>query len=329
MQMFLDFLVPPRINGYYSYLTKPDGSHADPSASPSASSTALSILSDSPFPSTSISPSSSFASRTSLAMPAPVPSIPARVALVTGAAQGIGEAIALRLAADGLDVALNDVPCKTEQLKDLVERIKALGARAVAIPGDVTSEADVALMVKTAVEVLGGLDVMVANAGIVAMKPLLDTSAEEYDRIMAVNARGVMLCFKAAAAQMIKQGRGGRIVGACSGSGKKGISNMAAYSMSKFAVRGLTQACAAEWIRHGITVNSYAPGCILTPMLMHPDDAKNGGPASTAKLATGMPLDIPDAEPSVVAGLVSYIARPEAHFITGQTINIDGGLHFD
>ncbi|OCH91276.1 NAD-P-binding protein [Obba rivulosa] len=320
--MLLDFLVPPRITDYYNYLTNPNPNVSASSTSLPLSETGSSIT-DTGLSSTSSSRS------ISVAMPAAVPTISARIALVTGAAQGIGEAIALRLAEDGLDVAVNDISCKHEQLNDVVERIKAMGRRAIAVPGDVSSEEDVVLLVKTTVEVLGGLDVMVANAGVVAMKPLLDTSLEEYDRIMGVNARGVMLCFKHAAAQMIKQGRGGRIIGACSGSGKKGICNMAAYSMSKFAVRGLTQACASEWIQHGITVNSYAPGCILTPMLMHPDDAKNGGPASTAKLATGMPLDIPDAEPTVVAGFVSYIARPEAHFITGQTINIDGGLHFD
>ncbi|CCM06776.1 uncharacterized protein FIBRA_09074 [Fibroporia radiculosa] len=252
-----------------------------------------------------------------------------RIAIVTGAAQGIGEAVALRLADDGLDIAINDIFSKEEQLVALVEQITAKGRRAVAITGDVSLESDVEAIVDRTVKELGGLDVMVANAGIALFKPMLETTVDDLDRLVAVNMRGVMLCYKYAALQMIKQGRGGRIIGACSGAGKKGVANMAAYSASKFAVRGFTQSCALEWRKHNITVNSYAPGSIITPLILHPDDAINGGPASTAKKLAGLPLDIPDAEPVIIADFVSYIARPETHHITGQSINIDGGLSFD
>ncbi|KZT04792.1 NAD-P-binding protein [Laetiporus sulphureus 93-53] len=252
-----------------------------------------------------------------------------RVAIVTGAAQGIGEAIALRLADDGLDIAVNDIESKREQLASLVQRIEAKGRRAISITGDVASEQDVVAIVEETVKVLGALDVMVANAGISLFKPMFDTTVEDIDRIMAINVRGVMLCFKHAAAHMVKQGHGGRLIGACSGSGKKGIPNMSAYSASKFAVRGLTQACAGELAPHKITVNSYAPGSILTPMVLHPDDAINGGPASTAKKVAGLPLKTPDAEPDVIASLVSYLVKPESYFITGQSINVNGGLFCD
>lgn len=252
-----------------------------------------------------------------------------RVALITGAAQGIGEAIALRLADEGFDVAVNDVVLKGDQLAAVISRINIKGTRAISVPGDVSLESDVIAMVARTVNTLGGLDVMVANAGISMYKPLFHTSVEDFERIMAINVLGVMLCFKHAAMQMIKQGRGGRLIGACSGAGKKGIPNMAAYSASKFAVRGLTQSCAAEWVKHRITVNNYAPGSILTPMTLHPDDAKNGGPASTAKKIVGIPLDTPDAEPEVIAGLVSYLVKPESYHITGQSINIDGGMFYD
>ncbi|KAI0929116.1 hypothetical protein AcV5_006468 [Taiwanofungus camphoratus] len=164
-----------------------------------------------------------------------------RVAIVTGAAQGLGSSIALRLADDGLDVAVNDIGSKTDQLQQIVTQIQAKGRRALAVPADVSRDADVQAMVAKVVEGLGGLDVMVANAGIVLFKSILDTQLEEWDRMMLINVRGVMLCYKYAAVQMIKQGRGGRIIGASSVAGKTGVLNLSAYCASKFAVRGITQ----------------------------------------------------------------------------------------
>jgi len=146
-----------------------------------------------------------------------------RVAIVTGAAQGIGLAIALRLADDGLDVAINDIPSKSEAIDNAVKAVKAKGRKAIAIPGDVSSEEDVKKMIEKIASELGSLDVMVANAGLLLLKPLLDTSLEEFEQIMNVNSRGIMLCFKYAAVQMIKQGKGGRIIGASSAAGKKGL----------------------------------------------------------------------------------------------------------
>ncbi|KAL6301458.1 NAD-P-binding protein [Sparassis latifolia] len=252
-----------------------------------------------------------------------------RIAIVTGAAQGMGESIALRLAEDGLDVAVNDVPTKLEQLAAVVKQIETKGRRAIAVPGDVRSEKDVKALVEKTVETFGSLDVMVANAGVMLLKAVLDTTTEDTDFVYSVNVNGVFWCFKYAALQMIKQGRGGRIIGASSTAGKRGQANMAAYSGSKFAVRGIIQSCASEWAQHKITVNGYSPGAILTPMVLHPDDAINGGPASTAMKYIGMPLDTPHAEPSVIASLVSYLAKPESFFVTGQCINVDGGLRYD
>ncbi|PSR74402.1 hypothetical protein PHLCEN_2v9910 [Hermanssonia centrifuga] len=166
----------------------------------------------------------------------------ARIAFVTGGAQGIGEAIAIRLAEDGLDVAVLDIKGKEEQLQAVAKKVEQLGRRSCWVLGDVTVEQDVKNAVNHVVQILGGLDVMVANAGITLFKPFLETSIEEWGKQLAVNATGTMLCFKIAAEQMIKQGRGGRIIGASSGAGKKGTFCMSAYSASKFAVRGLTQA---------------------------------------------------------------------------------------
>ncbi|OSX63535.1 hypothetical protein POSPLADRAFT_1045851 [Postia placenta MAD-698-R-SB12] len=261
------------------------------------------------------------------------------VALVTGAAQGLGLSIALRLADDGFDVAVNDLPPNEEALASVVAQIKAKGRRAVPLLADVTKEEEVRDMVSGAVDLLGGLDVvsteigsastarhphlmrraqMVANAGIVFVRPLTENSVEEWDRIMSVNVRGVMLSYKYAALQMIMQGRGGRIIGAASTAGKAGFHGLSAYSSSKFAVRGLTQTL--ELLPHKITVNAYAPTILRTPM------------ASTLVAgweAYNIKGGAPAAEPNVVSSLVSYLAKPEAYFITGHTISPNAGALVD
>ncbi|EMD34720.1 hypothetical protein CERSUDRAFT_116912 [Gelatoporia subvermispora B] len=252
-----------------------------------------------------------------------------RVALVTGAAQGLGLAIALRLADDGLDIAVNDVPPKSEVLKQIVTQIEAKGRRAIVITGDVSSEENVKTMIDQAVVALGSLDVMVANAGILVSMSLLETTVEDWDHIFSINARGVMLCYKYAALQMIKQGRGGRIIGASSSAGKLAAINMCGYSAVKAVVRSLTQAAAQELQPYNITVNAYAPGLVNTPMVQHPDDAINGGPVSTAAKTFGLPKGTKIMEPDVVANLVSYFVQADADFMTGQTIAIDSGRTMD
>ncbi|KZT67276.1 NAD(P)-binding protein [Daedalea quercina L-15889] len=256
------------------------------------------------------------------------------IALVTGAAQGIGRSIALRLAKDGLDVAVNDVPSKRQQLEELASEIKSKeGRQAAVVHADVTSEADVQAMTASAVGQLGGLDVMVANAGIGPIKDLLEVSVEEWDMVMRVNLRGVMRCYKYAALQMIQQGRGGRITGMSSIVGKKGYSRASAYAASKFGVRGLTQCAALELAKHNITVNACAPGIIKTPLssgLFQRNQERGLAPGTTISELLGLPPQpLPLAEPEVVSSLVSYLAKPESYFITGQTISVDGGVVFD
>ncbi|PCH44826.1 NAD(P)-binding protein [Wolfiporia cocos MD-104 SS10] len=250
-----------------------------------------------------------------------------RVALITGASQGIGKCIAQRLASDGLRVALNDIATKRDQLQDVAAQIRTSGGEAIVVTADVSREDDVKAMTTQVVQEAGGLDVMVANAGILGpFKPLHEVSAEEFDQIIAVNVRGVMLSYKHAAQQMIKQGRGGRIIGAASMAGRQGFPNIGPYTASKFAVRGLTHSAAKELMQHKITVNAYAPGIILTSMNLYEEDSVNGGPGSTAVKSIGLPPQTPVGEPEVIASLVSYLAKPEAHFITGQTITICGGI---
>ncbi|KAJ7220747.1 hypothetical protein GGX14DRAFT_540813 [Mycena pura] len=257
-------------------------------------------------------------------------------ALVTGAAQGIGRAIALRLANDGFDVAVNDLPSKTADLAKVVAEIRASGRGSSAHVANVSDEHQVRRLVETVVLTHGGLDVMVANAGLATWKSLLDTTAEEWDRTMAVNSRGTFLCYKYAAKQMVQQGRGGRIIGACSVAGKIGFPFLATYCASKFAVRGLTQAAAQELGKYRITVNAYAPGAIDSIMLLTISLARiiQYQVSSLAELSTKDTAMSPelwlDAQKKVsplgrlgtaneVESLVSFIASQESQFITGQS----------
>ncbi|KAI9056942.1 NAD-P-binding protein [Trametes sanguinea] len=251
---------------------------------------------------------------------------PTRIAIVTGAAQGIGEAIALRLADDGLDVAVMDLPAKEAQLEAVAQAIRAKGRRGIAILGDVSVEADMENTVEKTVRELGGVDVMVANAGIWRPGTVLDMSVEDYDLVMGVNARGFMLAVKHAGRQMVKQGRGGRIMAAASFAAAQGVALASSYTASKFAIRGFVQSAALELREHNITVNAYAPGLVVTPLSIHPDDDKNGGPASTIRKALNLPEVVKPGMPDEIAGLVSYIARPEARYVTGQCIHINGGM---
>ncbi|KAF9459802.1 NAD(P)-binding protein [Collybia nuda] len=251
------------------------------------------------------------------------------ISLVTGAASGIGKAIALRLADDGFDIALNDLELSKGKLEVLNQEISQKGRRTTVILGDVSQEADVKRLVNSTVQDLGGLDVMVANAGIVTKAaPIQDTSIGDWDRTLSINARGVFLCYKYAAQQMIKQGRGGRIIGASSLVGKQGFAMVSPYAASKFAVRGLTQSAAKDLGPHKITVNAYAPGFIDTAMLNFFGDGFGGAEEYKADRAKETPVRS-IGQPKDIASLVSYLASKESHFITGQSISVNGGIYFD
>ncbi|KAF9784602.1 NAD-binding protein [Thelephora terrestris] len=251
---------------------------------------------------------------------------PRPVAIVTGSSQGLGLAIALRLADDGCDVVINDLPSKLGAMEGAVRRVRSKGARAVAVVADVSREDEVNSLIESTVQKFGKLDIMVANAGVVVMKSLLQTSVDDFDWLMGVNTRGVMLCFKYAARQMIEQGGGGKIIGACSMAGKRGLPNICAYSMSKFAVRGLVQSLAQELREYGICVNGYAPGTIQTDLAV---EAEKVAGDRTVQEMIGLPASTPRGKPEDIASLVSYLAKPESRFLTGQTITMDGGVIFD
>ncbi|ESK86091.1 acetoin reductase [Moniliophthora roreri MCA 2997] len=244
-----------------------------------------------------------------------------KVALVTGSAQGIGLAIATRLSQDPeYAVALNDVPGKEETLHTIAQGLKC---KTLVVPGDVSKEEDVKRMVNRTVEEFGGLDVMVANAGLLQLGSIDTLSQEEFDNVLAVNVRGVFLCYKWAGKQMVSQGRGGRIIAASSMAGKRAAPYASAYSASKFAVRGLTQSAAQEYGKYGITVNAYAPGVIPTEMgKLIPQDMIDVLQASRS-------LTDVKGTPEDVANLVAYLVSDEAKWVTGQTLAIDGGINFD
>ncbi|KAJ7587104.1 NAD-binding protein [Mycena floridula] len=253
-------------------------------------------------------------------------------AIVTGAAQGIGRAIALRLADDGYDVGLSDLESKRELMEGVSREIIEKGRRALVVPTDVSRESDVEELVRKVVEYFGGLDVMVANAGICpSMHSITDTTMEEWNRTLEINAGGVFLCYKHAAKQMILQGRGGRMIGAASIASKKGYCFMYAYTASKFAVRGITQAAARELGKYEITVNAYAPGAVDTNMVALLDPTLVGltGEEYLAQFQDASSLPPRNITPDEIAGVVSYLCSKDAAYITGQTISINGGRHFD
>lgn len=257
-----------------------------------------------------------------------------KVAIVTGAGRGIGRAIALRLASDGATMVVSDV--NLDNVTKVAEEIKAQGGRARALRTDVTSEADVKELVDTAVREHGKLDIMVANAGIANIKMSIEMTPEEWDQIMAVNTKGVFLCDTTAARQMIKQGHsgtpgsGGKIINCASIAAHAGFSILAAYSASKFAVRGFTQALAKELGSYKINVNAYCPGIVGTDMWTLIDEKmgpylgmqKGDVLKEYTKLITAGRVSVPED----VASFVSYLASSDADYMTGQSVMIDGGI---
>ncbi|KAF8258248.1 hypothetical protein EI94DRAFT_1623656 [Lactarius quietus] len=246
-----------------------------------------------------------------------------KVALVTGAARGVGRASALRLAEDGFDVAVNDVP-GTPELDEVIKEIESKGRRTLCLPADISLEPDVERIVQEVVKEFGSLDVMVANTGILSFESVTKATVEGFDRLMAVNARGTMLCYKHAGKQMIAQGRSGRIIGACSQGGKQASPIAPAYCASKFAMplttRWLTGDAAQEFGQHGITVNACAPGAIDTRMrqlfLLFNIRASHLSNVNVPTILARSPIRR-IGRPEEVAGLVSYLASDSAGFITG------------
>jgi meso-butanediol dehydrogenase/(S,S)-butanediol dehydrogenase/diacetyl reductase len=257
---------------------------------------------------------------------------PQRSAIVTGAARGIGRAIALRLGQDGFAVTVSDLKSAQDAALRVVEDVARGGGTARYAAADVSLPGDVEAAVAAHVQAYRGLDVMVANAGIAITAPLVETTPEQWRQTMEVNLTGVFHCYQAAARQMIDQGRGGRLIGAASVAAHRGGIWQGAYSASKFGIRGLTQSVAQELAPHGITANVYSPGVVHTPMWESIDDdmtRRTGQPTGTAMQAMTQAIALGRLEtPTDVAGVVSFLASPDAAYITGQSIVVDGGMWF-
>jgi len=256
------------------------------------------------------------------------------VAIVTGASRGIGRAIAIRLAEDGFQVVVNDIDRQKSAIDEVIAEIKKAGHEGHGITADVSSEEQVQAMVDETVAKYGELNVIVANAGILETSSLLDLTVEKWDRTYAINTRGVFLCWTIAAKQMIKQGKGGKLIAACSISGYRPSGKAPAYCSSKWAVRGLTQTAALEFGQYGITVNSYCPGSVKTDMSLVFAErlAKEKGVSNVEEVykTSSHRTNAIQHElfPEDIAGLVSFLSGKDSNRMTGQSIICDGGIYF-
>jgi meso-butanediol dehydrogenase/(S,S)-butanediol dehydrogenase/diacetyl reductase len=254
-----------------------------------------------------------------------------QVAIVTGAASGIGRAIALRLCREGAAVAAADLDGKAAQ--GLVQEITAQGGRGLALQVDVSVEKDVERMAQETREGLGPVDILVNNAGAGTTGLIVNHSVEDWEKNMAVNLRGTFLCSREIGKGMILRKKG-RIVNIASISGKQGEEFIGGYSTSKFGVIGLTQVLARELARYQIRVNAVCPGYIWTPMWENlaqwfrenfPSLAgKSPQEIFENRVKSVTPLRRPQT-PEDIASLVAFLVSEEARNITGQSINVDGG----
>ena len=241
-----------------------------------------------------------------------------QVALVTGAARGLGRAIALALAAAGADVALGLRDASADA--GLVGEIEALGRRALPVQMDVSRMAEIGAAVDATVAGLGRLDILVNNAGIAPENPAEEYTEDDFDATLAVNLKGTFFASQAAGRVMINQGYG-RIVNIGSQAGQVALPGESVYCMTKAAIAHLTRCLAVEWGRYGITVNAVAPTFIRTPGT---EDVL-ADPAFHADVVERIAALHRIGEPIEVAGVVVFLASPAASLITGETVLIDGG----
>ncbi len=240
-----------------------------------------------------------------------------RVAIVTGAARGIGRATAERLLAEGASVVIAD-----NDAARLADTAAAIGApdRVLAVVADVASKADVDGLVAKAVERFGKLDIMVNNAGICPIIPFLDVTEETYDRVLSVNLKGAFLGTQAAGRQMITQGRGGVIINMSSINSGLANPNVAPYAISKGGMNQVTGTAAVAFAPHGIRVAGVGPGTIMSEMVAGDFVNSAGHQAIISRTPMGR-----YGEPEEIAAVVAFLASDDASYITGETIYPDGG----
>jgi 3-oxoacyl-[acyl-carrier protein] reductase len=240
-----------------------------------------------------------------------------KIAIVTGAAQGIGKVIALGLAKCGADIAVSDI--NEDSLDAAVKEIEALGRKAIAVKMDVSSLKDCEDMVKKTVDAFGKVDILINNAGITRDTVLLRMKEEQWDQVIQVNLKGTFNCTKAVIRSMFKQ-KSGKIINISSVTGAMGNAGQANYSASKAAVMGFTKSIAREYAHCGITVNAVAPGFIKTAMTdAIPEKDRDAMISIIPAKRLGLPEDVADT--------VCFLASDMANYITGQVIHINGGMY--
>ena len=238
-----------------------------------------------------------------------------RVAIVTGSSQGIGQAIALKLAEAGAAVVVNS---RSEASKAVAEEIQKMGRQGISVPGDVGSTADVTRLVDQTISTFGKVDILVNNAGITQDNLLLRMSDEDWDRVLNINLKSVFLCTRAVLRPMLKQ-RWGRIISITSIVGIIGNPGQANYVSAKAGIIGFTKSIAKEVGSRGITVNAVAPGFIETGMTRDIPEKQRQELMSRIPLGRfGTPRDVAEA--------VAFLASEEAGYITGQVLTVDGGM---
>ena len=242
-----------------------------------------------------------------------------RVAIVTGAGQGIGHAIAKRLLDEGARVILCDLDAP--RIADVAHRLDAAGTRTRAHAGDVSKKATALALVEAAVEAYGAIDILVNNAGVTHAAEFLDLDEADFDRVLAINLKSMFLCGQAAARRMVSQGKGGAIVNLSSVNAVLAIPNQVPYCVSKGGVAQLTKVMALALASHGIRVNAIGPGTIATEMakqaVLGSDEAKRRILSRTPMGRLG--------EPEEVAAIAAFLVSDDASYLTGQTIYPDGG----
>lgn len=241
-----------------------------------------------------------------------------KVAIVTGAASGNGRGIALRLAEEGARITVADVSQTGAQ--ETVAMISAAGGEALAVRADVSQKEQVEAMVAATVQQFGAVDILVNNAGVETLIPFLDLPEAEWDRVLAVNLKGPFLCTQAAAKEMIKTGRGGKVVNIASINSAVALVGQAHYVSSKGGLLLLTKSLALELAPHNINVNAVGPGVIETAMTTN----SLSNPARKEMFLNRIPLKR-IGQPRDIGNAVLFLASDEADYITGTILYVDGG----